>query len=153
VLDASGNTLDASMLKGHPSLLFFGYTHCPDVCPTTLAEMAAWFETLGDEGKALKGYFVTVDPERDTPAIIGDYVAGVTDRVTPISGDPAEVLKLVNAWKVTVEKVPGDSDDYTLNHTASVFLINADGGFEGTIAFGENAESAVGKIRKLLAKS
>ena len=153
VMDPQGNTLDASMFKGHPSLLFFGYTHCPDVCPTTLAEMASWFEALGDEGKNLRGYFVTVDPERDPPEVLANYVSAVTDRVTPISGNPAEVMKLADAWKVAIEKVPGgEGGEYTMNHTASVFLINKDGGFEGTIAYGENADTAIEKIRKLLAK-
>lgn len=153
VTDPAGNRLDASMFKGKPSMLFFGYTHCPDVCPTTLAEMASWFEALGDAGKDLRGFFVTVDPERDPPEVLADYVSAVTDRVTPISGDPAEVMKLADAWKVAIEKVPGsDPGDYTMNHTASVFLINKDGGFEGTIAYGENADTAVEKIRKLLAK-
>jgi protein SCO1 len=149
LVDGSGAKLDQTMLTGHPSLLFFGYTHCPDVCPTTLAEMATWFQTLGSETDGLKTYFVTVDPERDTPEVIGDYVGWLDGKVTAVTGTPEEIEKVVDAWKVLAEKV-GDGTDYTMNHTASVFLVNAEGGFEGTIAYGENADTAVAKIRKLM---
>ena len=149
LVDASGAKVDQTMFTGHPSLLFFGYTHCPDVCPTTMAEMADWFEKLGPDAKTLKAYFVTVDPERDTPEVIGDYVGWMDGKVTAITGSREEIDKIIAAWKVLGEKV-GTGDDYTMNHTASVFLVNAQGGFEGTIAYGENADVAVQKIRKLV---
>lgn len=148
--DASGAPVDQAMLTGHPSLLFFGYTHCPDVCPTTMAEMVDWLGRLGPDAKTLKAYFVTVDPERDTAEAIRDYVGWTDGKVTGITGTPAEIAKIVSAWKVLAEKVPGEGDAYTMNHTASVFLVNAEGGFEGTIAYGENADVAVEKIRKLI---
>jgi protein SCO1/2 len=149
LVDGSGATVDQTMFTGQPSLLFFGYTHCPDVCPTTLAEMATWFEALGPSANAVKAYFVTVDPERDTPEVVGDYVGWMDGKVTAVTGSRAEIEKIMSAWKVLGEKV-GEGDDYTVNHTASVFLVNAQGGFEGTIAYGENADVAVQKIRKLI---
>ena len=152
VLDDAGQPLDQTMLQGHPSLMFFGYTHCPDVCPTTMAEMATWFEALGPDASSLKAYFVTVDPQRDTPEIIGDYVGWTDGLVTGVTGDAAEIQKLVDAWGVFAEKV-GEGPDYTVNHTASVFLVNAQGQFEGTIAYGEGSDTAVAKIRKLLQTS
>ncbi|KKB77092.1 hypothetical protein VW29_18760 [Devosia limi DSM 17137] len=153
LLDQDGQPIDQTMFVGQPSALFFGFTHCPEVCPTTLAEMAGWFEQLGEDGKALKAYFVTVDPERDTPAVIGDYVSFISDRVTGVTGTPEEIAKIVKAWGVHAEKVPLEGGDYTMDHTASVFLINARGEFEGTIAYRENTDTAVGKLRNLLAKS
>ena len=153
LVDQTGTPIDQTMFVGHPSMLFFGFTHCPDVCPTTLSEMASWFEALGDEGKDLRGYFVTVDPERDTPAILGDYVGFVSDRITGVTGDLAEIEKMAKAWGIYYAKVPVEGADYTMDHTASVFLINAKGEFEGTIAYGENNATAVGKLRNLLAKS
>ncbi len=154
VTDQNGAPLDQTMFQGHPSLVFFGYTHCPDVCPTTLAEMASWFESLGDEAKNLRGYFVTVDPERDTPAVLGQYVNWTDGKVTGVTGTPEEMDKMLKAWGVVAEKVPGsNAGDYTMNHTASVFLLNTSGGFEGTIAYGENAGVAMEKIKKLLAKA
>ena len=149
LVDGRGQPVDQTMLTGHPSLLFFGYTHCPDVCPTTMAEMATWFETLGPAANGLKAYFVTVDPERDTPEVIGDYVGWLDGKVTAVTGPRPEIDKMMAAWRVLGEKV-GTGDDYTMNHTASVFLVNAQGGFEGTIAYGENADTAVAKIRKLM---
>lgn len=150
LLDGTGSAVDQSMLVGQPSLLFFGFTHCPDVCPTTMGEMAVWFEQLGDEAQALKAFFVSVDPERDRPGIIHDYVSWLDGRVTGITGTQAEIDKMVAAWRVFAEKVPTDDGGYTMNHTASVFLVNAQGGFEGTIAYQEDPATAVAKIRKLL---
>ncbi len=154
LVDQRGDPIDQTMLVGQPSLLFFGYTHCPDVCPTTMGEMAGWFETLGTDVGTLKAYFVTVDPTRDTPEMLNDYVSWVSDRITGVTGDPAQIDRIVKAWAVLAEKVPGAVDgDYTMNHTASVFLVNPKGEFEGTIAYGEDQATAVAKIRKLLGKA
>lgn len=146
----TGAPLDQTMLVGQPSLLFFGFTHCPDVCPTTMAEMQYWFEALGDDAGDLKGYFVTVDPERDTPEIIEGYVSWVSERLVGVTGAPEEIAKIVDAWHVYAEKVPTGGDDYTMNHTASVFLLNSKGQFVSTISYGENVDTALKKIRKLL---
>jgi len=153
LLDQTGAAVDQTIFQNHPSVLFFGFTHCPDVCPTTLAEMSAWFETLGDEGKNLHAYFVTVDPERDTPAVLGEYVSWVSDRITGLTGTQAEIDKVVKAWGVYAAKVPLEDGDYTMDHTASVFLLDSKGAFQGTIAYGENSDTAIGKLRNLLAKS
>ncbi len=150
LIDDSGAPFDRTRLEGRPSLLFFGFTHCPDVCPTTMGEMAVWFENLGDEARDLGAFFVSVDPERDRPEIIHDYVSWLDGRVTGVTGTVAEVDKMVRAWRVFYEKVPVGDDDYTVNHTASVFLVNARGEFEGTIAYQEDSRVAVDKIRKLL---
>lgn len=151
--DQDGKPVDQTVFTGHPSALFFGFTHCPEVCPTTMAEMASWFEALGDEGKDLQAYFVTIDPERDTPAILGDYVGWVSDRITGITGSPEEIAKIANAWGVYYAKVPLEGEDYTMDHTASVFLLDAKGEFQGTIAYREDQATALGKLRNLLAKS
>lgn len=153
LVDQTGKPIDQTMFQGHPSMLFFGFTHCPDVCPTTLAEMASWFEALGDEGKDLHGYFVSIDPERDTPAIIGDYVSFVSSRITGVTGELSEIDKMAKAWGIYYQKVPVEGADYTMDHTATVFLLNAKGEFEGTITYGEPNDTALGKLHKLLAKS
>ncbi|MGB3336405.1 MAG: SCO family protein [Devosia sp.] len=153
LVDQNGNPVDETVFAGHPSALFFGFTHCPDVCPTTLAEMSAWFEALGEEGDDLRAYFVSVDPERDTSAILGDYVSWVSDRITGITGNAEQVDVLAKAWGVFYEKVPIEGGDYTIDHTASVFLLDRQGQFQGTIAYREDMETALGKLRNLLAKS
>lgn len=153
LVDQHGNPVDESIMVGAPTAMFFGFTHCPEVCPTTMAEMASWFEALGPDAKDLRAFFVTVDPERDTPAILGDYVSWVGDRVTGITGKPEEIAKLAKAWGVFFEKVPLEGGDYTMDHTASVFLLDSAGEFQGTIAYREDTATALGKLRNLLAKS
>lgn len=153
LVDQHGKPVDETVFAGHPSALFFGFTHCPEVCPTTMAEMSAWFEALGEEGQDLRAYFVSIDPQRDTPAILGDYVSWVSDRITGITGDPAQIDVLAKAWGVYYEKVPLDGGDYTMDHTASVFLLDRQGAFQGTIAYREDQATALGKLRNLLAKS
>lgn len=153
LIDHNGNAVDQSMLVGQPSLLFFGFTHCPDVCPTTMAEMQLWFEQLGDDAGDLKGFFVSVDPSRDTPELIKGYVSFVSDRMVGVTGTQEEIDKIVSAWKVFAEKVPLEGDDYTMNHTASVFLVNDRGEFEGVISYGESTDIALNKIRNLISIS
>lgn len=153
LVDHTGQPVDQTMFDGHPSMLFFGFTHCPEVCPTTMAEMQYWFEQLGDEAEDLKGYFVTIDPEKDTPEIIGGYVNWVSPRMVGVTGSPEEIDKIITAWRIFAEKVPTSDGDYTMNHTASVFLLNDKGQFTSTISYGESAELALRKIRKLLENS
>lgn len=153
LVDHTGQAVDQTMLVGHPSVMFFGFTHCPDVCPTTMGEMAAWFAELGDEARDLRGFFVSVDPERDSPEVIAGYAGWVSDRVTGITGTPEEIAKMTKAWGVVAEKVPSDDgSDYTMNHTASVFLVDRKGQFFGTIAYQEPIETALAKIRRLIAE-
>jgi protein SCO1/2 len=153
LVDHHGNPVDETVFAGHPSALFFGFTHCPEVCPTTMAEMASWFEALGDEGKDLRAYFVSIDPERDTPTMLGDYVSWVSDRITGITGTPEEIDKIAKAWGVYYKRIPLEGGDYTMDHTASVFLLDASGAFQGTIAYREDQATALSKLRNLLGKS
>ena len=148
----AGMPFNRQSFEGSPSVLFFGFTHCPEVCPTSLAEIASWYEALGDEAKDLKAYFVTVDPERDTPEVLADYVAW-TGHVTGLVGTPEETEKAIKAWAVYAAKVPLEGGDYTMDHTASVFLLDKQGEFSGTIAYRESNSVALDKLRNLLAKS
>ncbi len=152
LIDDTGKAWTPELIKGHPSLVYFGYTHCPDVCPTTLYEMTTWFKTLGPQADGLKAYFFTVDPERDTAPMMHTYISNFTDRISGLTGDPAEMEKAVKAWRVYAKKIPAadDGSDYTMDHTASVIVVNADGKMKGTISYGEESEVAVKKIRNLL---
>jgi protein SCO1/2 len=98
LVDDRGERVDQSLLKGSPSLIYFGYTHCPEVCPTTLYEVAGYLAALGDEGSALKTYFFTVDPERDTPEIMKGYVTAFSDRIVGVTGAPDEMKKVIEGW-------------------------------------------------------
>lgn len=151
LIDQYGQPITQAALRGHPTMVFFGFTHCPEICPTTLFEMSQWFEELGVEGKNLKAFFFTVDPERDTPQLLGGYISGVTDRVIGITGEPEKVWANAKAFGIYWKKVPTTDNDYTMDHTASVILLKPDGTFFGTIAFGEAKDAAVGKLRRLIA--
>lgn len=154
LVDQNGQPITEQALRGKPTALFFGFTHCPEVCPTTLFELDGWLKTVDPDAKGLQAYFVTVDPERDTPAILGQYISNVTDRVKGIAGDPAEVAEVVKGFRVYAKKIPLDEaqpdGDYTMDHTASVFLLDADGRFKGTIAYGENPDTAIKKLENLM---
>ncbi|AEQ50717.1 SCO family protein [Pelagibacterium halotolerans] len=152
LVDHTGAPVDQTAFTGKPSMVFFGFTHCPDVCPTTLGDMQHWYAELGDDADGVNAFFVSVDPERDTPAVLGEYVGWVSERITGITGEPAEIGKMVDAWGVFAEKEPLEGGGYNVNHTASVFLIDGAGQLFGTIAYGEGAETAVGKLRRLVSE-
>ncbi|AXV15701.1 cytochrome c oxidase assembly protein [Neorhizobium sp. SOG26] len=149
-----GQPITEKAFQEKPTALFFGFTHCPEVCPTTLFELNGWMHKVDPDGTKLNGFFVSVDPERDTPELLGQYVSNVTDRVKGISGPPAKVNEMVKGFKVYAKKVPVDEKDpdgdYTMDHTASVFLLDNGGRFAGTIAYGENPDTAIKKLENLI---
>ncbi|WP_297107313.1 SCO family protein [uncultured Devosia sp.] len=146
-----GGTFTQNDLRGTPSVIFFGYTFCPDVCPTTLAETTAWREQLGLTPEELRIIFVTVDPERDTPEMVKAYVEGFDPNVIGLVGSEEETEKAKAAFGVFSEK-SGDVEGefYLVDHTALTFLIDSDGTFEGTIAYEEASDTALAKIERLV---
>ena len=152
LVDQKGAPITEAAFRGHPSAVFFGFTHCPEVCPTTLFELDGWLKKLGDEGKDLRAYFVSVDPERDTVELMDSYVGNVSDRITGITGDPDKVHAMAKAFGIYWRKVELEGGDYTMDHTASVILLDGDGAFAGTIAYGENPDSALAKLKRLAAE-
>ncbi len=151
LIDQNGAPITEAAFKGHPTVLFFGFTHCPEVCPTTLFEMAGWLKTLGEEGKDLRAFFISVDPERDTPDVMKGYVSAFTDRITGITGKPDEVEKLLKGWKIYAKKVPTENGDYTMDHTATVILVDRDGRLKSTIDYKESPDVALKKLKLLIA--
>ena len=151
LVDHRGAPVTEAIFRGKPSVTLFGFTHCPDVCPTGLMEMSRWSQALGDDAGKLSFIFVTVDPERDTPAALKDYVTAFSDRIVGISGEPDAVHAMVKDYKIYSRKVPLENGDYTMDHTASMILQDAEGNFVGTIARGESSETAVEKLRRLVA--
>lgn len=152
-----GQPITEQAFRGKPTALFFGFTHCPEICPTTVYELSGWLTTVDPDKSKMQAYFVSIDPERDTPQILGTYLSNVTDRITGISGDPAKVEAMARSFKVFFKKVPTDpakpNEDYTMDHTASVFLLDRQGRFAGTIAYGENPDVAVQKLKNLIARN
>lgn len=154
LVDQNGQTITEQAFRGKPTALFFGFTHCPEVCPTTLFELDGWLKAVDPAGDRLKAYFVSVDPERDTPEILGQYISNVTKRVIGISGSPDKIAEVIKGYRVYAKKVPIDekdpNGDYTMDHTASVFLLDAGGRFSGTISYGEDTEVAKKKLENLM---
>mgnify|MGYP000847372607 FL=1 len=149
LLDQRGQPITQEAFRGHPTLVFFGFTHCPEVCPTTLFEMDGWLKKLGDEGKDIRAYFVSIDPARDTPEVMNAYVSNVSDRIVGITGEPAKVEAMAKAFGIYFRKVETRDGDYTMDHTASVLMLDRSGAFAGTIAYGESADNAIAKLKRL----
>lgn len=149
LVDQNGDPITEQAFLGHPTVLFFGFTHCPEVCPTTLYELSSWFNELGDEGSDIKAYFVSIDPERDTPELLGGYLSNVTDRVIGITGDPEKVREMARGFNIYFKRIETEDGDYTMDHTASIILLDSQGHFRKTIAWGENSETAMQKLRDL----
>ncbi|HEV7252283.1 MAG TPA: SCO family protein [Mesorhizobium sp.] len=149
LVDQKGQPVTEQAFQGQPSAVFFGFTHCPEVCPTTLYEMDGWLKALGEDGDNIRAFFVSVDPERDRPDVLDAYVGNVSERITALTGEPTQVEAMAKSFGIFVRKVPTDNGDYTVDHTASVLLLGPDGDFEGTIAYGESHDAAVAKLKRL----
>ena len=144
-----GKIVNIKDFKDKPTLLFFGFTHCPEVCPTTLSNLLNNLELLEKNKKNYRVLFVTLDPERDTINILNDYLQNFNSSVIGLTGELNEINKFAKNWNIYWEKV-SEGDDYTINHTATVFMINKNGNFAGTIAWGESDKSIKLKLQKLL---
>lgn len=132
-----------------PALVFFGFTWCPDICPTTLGAISAWLDDLGAEADRLGVALVSVDPERDTPEVLADYLSPFDPRIVGYTGSPEEIAALAQAMAVTYAKVPQDQG-YTMNHTAGVFLFREGGAFAGIIDPHDDPAFALPRIRRAL---
>lgn len=151
--DQNGKTFSSEQLKGKPHLVFFGFTHCPDICPTTLLELTKLLESMGDDANQLAVLFITVDPARDTPESLNSYLASFDPRITGLTGSGEQIKKVANLYRAVYEKVPSaDGSDYTMNHTATVYLISGTGALSSTFAWGEDIETQRKKLARLLGK-
>ncbi|CFX22781.1 conserved exported protein of unknown function [Candidatus Filomicrobium marinum] len=147
---ANGETFSSSELKGHPYILFFGFTHCPDICPTTLLEITKHLESIGSATKDLKVLFVSVDPERDTPELMAQYMSSFDPRIIGLTGTPEQIAKVGKLYRAFYEKVPQEGGDYTMNHTATVFLFDANGALQSTLSWQEDGATREAKIKRLV---
>lgn len=148
--DQHGVAVSEADLRGRPSLMFFGFTSCPDICPTTLDEVARWLQALGPAGDRLQVFFVTVDPERDDPSTLKAYVGSFDPRIRALVGSEAELSAMAEKWRVVYRRVELSGGGYTMDHTASLFLMDREGRFAGTISPQEGDAAALAKLRRLL---
>lgn len=149
---ANGETFSSDELKGHPYLIFFGFTHCPDICPTTLLEISNHLEALGDAAKDLKVLFVSVDPERDTPELLAKYMSSFDPRIIGLTGTPEQIANVAKLYRAFYEKVPQEGGGYTMNHTASAFLFDGNGQLRSTLSWQEDAATREAKIRQVVGR-
>ena len=150
LVDQNGKSITDQDMKGKPFLVFFGFTHCPDVCPTTLFDVSEVFRALGADAKGVRALFVTVDPERDTPAVLKDYLSSFDPRIVGVTGDEASIAAAEKAYRVYAKKVPTDGGSYTMDHTAIVYLMNKDGRFVTPFNTKRRPEEAAADLKRYL---
>ncbi len=146
---ADGSKFSSDRLAGRPHAIFFGFTHCPDVCPTTLARLAKLRNELGKGNETFDIVFVSVDPERDTAEEMARYVKLFATPVIALTGSPTDIDAVKNSFGIYSEKVPDKDGAYSVDHSAQVLLFNRDGSFGGTIAFDENDPAALKKLENI----
>ena len=146
---SDGKPFSSTVLSGRPYGIFFGFTHCPDVCPTTLARMVKLRNELGAGDRPLEIVFITVDPERDGPAEVGKYAELFNSAVIGLTGRPAQIAQVKKQFGIYSRKVPDQSGSYSVDHTATVLLFDRNGRFTGTIAPEESDTAALAKLKRI----
>lgn len=148
--DRNGQPFSEAKLKGKPFAIFFGFTRCPDVCPTSLNLMARLREKLGPDGNKFEIVFVSVDPEHDSPKTVGDYVDLFGTPIIGLTGSDQQIAKVAKSYGVYIEKVPLPGGDFTIDHTASIFLMDRNGELVSTIDNHEDPAIALEKLEQLV---
>jgi protein SCO1/2 len=148
--DQNGQALSEQDLKGRPFLVFFGFTHCPDVCPTTLFEVSEILRSLGRDADRTRALFITVDPERDTPPVMKDYLSSFDPHLAGLTGDLVAIAAVAKAYRVYYKKVPLDQGGYTMDHTAIVYLMDMEGRFVAPFNLKRTTEAAAADLRRYL---
>jgi protein SCO1 len=149
LIGADGRPFSSAKLNGKPYAIFFGFTHCPDVCPTTLARLVKLRNQLAPGKPGFEILFVSVDPERDKPSDVGQYTSLFNSPIIGLTGSPAQVEQVKKQFGIFSQKVPQPGGDYTVNHTSTVLLFDRNGNFAGTIATDEGDEPALAKLQRL----
>lgn len=149
LIDHKGKAVTDVDFRGKPLAVFFGFTHCPEVCPTTLLDMTNWLARLGPDADKLQILFITVDPERDTPGQMALYLQSFDPRIVGLSGSREQVDAAIGSYKAYAKRIPTESG-YTMDHTASVYLMDAQGRFKTMIDYHEDEATSLAKIRRVL---
>ncbi len=150
LVDQNSKPFTDQDMKGKPYLVFFGFTHCPDICPTTLFEMSQLMRKLGPDADRAGALFVTVDPGRDTPAIIKDYLASFDPHLRGLTGDQAAIDQAIKDYRVYAKKVPLQNGDYTMDHTAIVYLMDKDGQFVAPFDLQRSPDAEATELRRYM---
>jgi protein SCO1/2 len=150
LVNQDGQTVTDQDYKGEPFLVFFGFTHCPDVCPTTLFEVSEILRNLGPDGDRMRAIFITVDPERDTPAAMKEYLSSFDPRMSGLTGDPDAIAAVAKSYRAYYRKVPLEQGGYTMDHTAIVYLMDKQGRFVAPFSLKRTTEASAAELRKHL---
>jgi len=150
LIDQNGNPFSDQDMKGKPYLVFFGYTHCPDICPTTLFEMSQLFRKLGPDAGRAGALFITVDPERDTQSVMKAYLASFDPHLRGLTGDPKAIEQALKGYRVYAQKVPLKGGDYSMDHTALVYLMDKDGHFVAPFSMQRTPDAEAAELRQYL---
>lgn len=149
LIDHNGKAITHRDLEGRPTLIFFGFTHCPDVCPTTLMEINKVFEVLGPQAK-VAALFMSVDPERDTPALLKDYVSNFDSRIIGVTGPRESVDATLKTFRVFARRTKGEGDSYSVDHSSLVYLMDKQGRFATAFNLQQSPEQAARALRPYL---
>src|SRR5436853_6147739 len=150
LIDQNGKPFSDANLKGKWQLVFFGYTHCPDACPTALNEMALALEQLGEKRGEIEIVFITVDPERDTPEVMKSYVQSFDASIIALTGSPDAVAQAAKAYRVYYAKHPRGDGDYDMDHSAVIYVMNPEGKFTATFTPDSTADAIAQRLQKLI---
>jgi protein SCO1/2 len=150
LVDQNGKRVSDADLKGKWQLLFFGYTHCPDACPTALNEIALALDRLGDKRDAVRVVFITVDPERDTPEVLKNYVQSFDASIVALTGSPDQVAQAAKAYRVFYAKHPRPDGGYEMDHSAVIYVMDPQGRFTATFTPESTADAIAERLQKLL---
>ena len=147
--DVNNNPITEKSFQGPATALFFGFTHCPDICPMTLNKLNIISEQLKKENKSLKIFFISIDPKRDTPEVMRDYLSSFGDQFIGITGEPEKIFKLSQSWGIVSQKIFSENGEYTVNHSSPVILLK-DGKYVATIRQQDDIKKSLKKIKKYL---
>jgi protein SCO1 len=151
LVDDTGAPVTEKTIAGKPYVMYFGYTFCPDVCPTTLLDLSRWIEKLGTDADRLNYVFVTIDPERDTIQSMHAYLSSFDKRIRGYTGTLAEIAQIAKEYRVYYQKVPTEDGGYTMDHTAVLYLMGPNGKLVTVIPYQEDDTSAIAKLKNLAA--
>ncbi len=148
--DQTGQTVTEKNLLGKPTIIFFGFTHCPDVCPTALFEMSQVLRAMGADTGKVNAYFISVDPERDTMAAMKDYLSSFDPNLKGLTGTPEQIAKIISAYRVYARKIPLKDGDYTMDHTALIYLMDSNGKFVRPFDLKRKPEESAAELKRYL---
>jgi protein SCO1 len=153
LVDDTGAQVTDKTLAGKPYAIYFGYTYCPEVCPTTLFDLTRWIKKLGPDADKLNYVFVTIDPERDTPKLMHAYLSSFDKRIRGFTGTPAQIAKIAREYRVYYKKVPTSDGSYVMDHSSMIYLMDADERFDTVIPYQESDASAIAKLKSLASQA